>query len=88
MKQKLMQKNPKRSYNISFRITLFMGNARSGKTLSMVALTYKIWLDIKSLEEDLLSKPKLSSYEKNILSALQDFEIWSNLDLNKRIYGK
>ncbi len=88
MKQKLLLQNPKRSYKISFRITLFMGGARSGKTLSMVAECYSIWIDIKTLEKELLSKSKLTTYEKEILIILQNFEIWSNLDLNKKIYGK
>ena len=77
-----------RTYKISFRIILFMGNARAGKTLSMVARAYSIWLDIKSLQKELKSRKKLTGHQQKILSALQDFEIWSNIDLSKKIYGK
>lgn len=74
--------------SIVFTIKRFKGEPRSGKTLSMVAHGYNDFLEIKTMEYDLLKKKKLNQFEKDRLKIFSDFKIMSNLDLNKKIYGE
>lgn len=73
--------------DITFTIKCFMGNARAGKTLSMVATAHDYWLEIQTELERLKYKKRLSNTEKTRFNILNNFEIWTNLSLNKRIYG-
>lgn len=72
---------------LSFCITLFMGKQRSGKTLSLVDFGYNTLLEIKYQEDLLLKKKNLTKTEKKRLKILSNFELWTNLNLNKKIYG-
>lgn len=73
--------------SIIFQTSCFMGNARAGKTLSMVETGYNTLLEIKIEVKRLKDKGKLNDTEKKRLSILDKIEIWSNLTLNKRIFG-
>jgi len=77
---------------IAFTIRGYIGNPRSGKTISMVSDGHDTFLEIKEMEYYLKKKQnsgkKLSKLEKSRLEIFSKFEIMSNLKLNKRIYGK
>lgn len=75
---------------ISFNKTCYMGKERSGKTLSLVADGYDTLLFIRKTAHNLKEKQKkkkLNSIELQRLKIMDSFELWSNLKLNKRIYG-
>lgn len=67
-------------------IKRFGGNQRSGKTLSMVNDGYNILLRIKELIY-IMERKRLTLLEKERLKMFKDFELWSNLDLNRNIFG-
>jgi hypothetical protein len=73
--------------NISFDITAYMGKQRSGKTISLIRDGYNTLLFIKSEEQRLKKKKTLTISEKNRLKIFSRFELWTNLHLNKKIYG-
>jgi len=77
--------------NLTFEIACFMGKARAGKTLSMVANGYETLLAIKEsvyyLEKKLKEKKKLTDTELRRYNLLADFKLMSNLNLNKKIFG-
>ena len=64
-----------------------MGKQRAGKTLSMVADGYYTLLKIKEKEYFLKRKKNLTPTDKKRLETYSNFELWSNLNLNRKIYG-
>lgn len=74
--------------SISFSITCFMGKQRSGKTLSMISTSYIQWKKIKEIIKDLETRKNISEIEKDRLEKFKKYELWSNLNLNPKIWGK
>jgi len=76
---------------ISFDVSCYMGKQRSGKTLSMVARGYEILFFFQNYIYDMKLKKekgkKLTKFERNRLALFKKYNILSNLNLNKRIFG-
>ena len=71
--------------NVSFNISTYMGKARSGKTLSMVASGYNTLLEILTYIED--NKNSKNKFIKDRVNMFKKFRVWSNLNLNRNIFG-
>jgi hypothetical protein len=65
-----------------------MGNPRSGKTGSMVLDGYNMMLMLKEYVYNLELKKKITELERKRLDLFKSFELWSNLNLNKKIFGE
>lgn len=75
-------------YNdISNSITCFMGKQRATKTISAVKKTAEDLIKIKENIKFLENKNKLTELEQDRLNKFNNFELWSNLTLNKKIFG-
>lgn len=73
--------------NISFEGSAYNGNARAGKTLSLVADAENTLIAILNQKQILLNKKNLNDFEKDRLKVFSDFKLISNMELNKKVFG-